>query len=253
MLSGKRVCIFVDGENLRHSIGDLFPSFDRAKYLPGADWASFFDWIANEVVGVDADRIRTYWYAVQNIDFYPYQLNSARKKRDYEYLEKILSRCDRCRESIKKRSEITDKHEAIDKLVDTLLSRQSEMQKRFDGWINLQNIIAGENSAVEFRRAGSIRYDLFEKKLGSEKAVDVKLATDMIKLKDIYDIAIIVSGDQDYSPAVDAVKDLGKRTINVSFLTASQKLLPGGAKRLNQATDWSLEIKYEDSKRYLNL
>ncbi|OQB93334.1 MAG: NYN domain protein [Parcubacteria group bacterium ADurb.Bin115] len=253
MLSGKRVCIFVDGENLRHSIGDLFPLFQKSKYLPETNWASFFDWIAAEVVGPDVDRIRTYWYTVQNIDFYPFQLNSAKKKNNFNYLKNILSRCDTCKKQIDEKTVPADRDDIIIKLTEKLLERQDEMQRRFDGWTNVQNIIARENNSVEFRRAGAIRYDLFEKKLGSEKAVDVKLATDLVKLKDIYDIAIIVSGDQDYSPAVDAVKDLGKRTVNVSFLTNTGRLLPGGAKRLNQATDWSLEIKYEDSKKYLNL
>lgn len=79
----------------------------------------------------------------------------------------------------------------------------------------------------------------------------MNLATDLIKLKDIYDIAIIVSGDQDYVPAVDSVKDFGKHTINVSFQAESGFLLPGGAKRLNQSTDRSSELSYNDLKKYL--
>lgn len=83
--------------------------------------------------------------------------------------------------------------------------------------------------------------------------MDIKLATDLIKLKDIYDVAVIVSGDQDYVPAVDAIKDFGKHTVNVAFLTEQNRLLPGGAKRLNQSTDRSMEIKHLDLKKYLNL
>lgn len=80
MLNSKKVCIFVDGENLRHSICDLFPTFNRPDYLPKANWGKFFDWISESVVGPDCDRIRTYWYSVQNLDFYPFQLNSAKKR-----------------------------------------------------------------------------------------------------------------------------------------------------------------------------
>lgn len=127
------------------------------------------------------------------------------------------------------------------------------MQGRFDGWIYLQNKIAGDHIAVEFRRAGSIRYDLFEKRLGTEKAVDVKLATDLIKLKDTYDVAIIVSGDQDYVPAVESVKDFGKRIVNVAFLKEDGKLLPGGARRLNHATDQSLQIGHKELRKHLGL
>lgn len=127
------------------------------------------------------------------------------------------------------------------------------MEKRFAGWAQMHNLIAEKNTGVEFRKAGAIRYDLFTGRLGSEKAVDVKLATDLIKLKDIYDIAVIVSGDQDYVPAIDLIKDYGKHTVNVAFLTQNDELLPGGARRLNQSTDRSIEISHSDLKRLLGL
>jgi uncharacterized LabA/DUF88 family protein len=125
------------------------------------------------------------------------------------------------------------------------------MQNRFDGWVVIQNHISRVHNSIEFRRAGSIRYRLFDKTFGQEKAVDVKLAIDLIMLCNIYDIAVIVSGDQDYVPAVQAIKDQGKKVVNVAFLTRGGQLLPGGAKRLNQETDWSLEITYDELKSYL--
>ena len=95
--------------------------------------------------------------------------------------------------------------------------------------------------------------NLFTKQLGTEKAVDVKLASDMITLKDIYDIAIIVSGDQDYVPAVEVVKDAGKQVVNVAFLTRRGDLLPGGARRLNQVTDWHCEVGFGIFQNYLGI
>lgn len=52
-----------------------------------------------------------------------------------------------------------------------------------------------------------------------EKGVDVQLAVDLVRFgaKINYDIAIIVSGDGDYSPAVEAVKDMGLNVINAFF------------------------------------
>jgi len=45
-----------------------------------------------------------------------------------------------------------------------------------------------------------------------EKGVDVRLAVDMLELayRDVYDTAILVSGDADFTSAVEAVKGLGK-------------------------------------------
>ena len=88
------------------------------------------------------------------------------------------------------------------RIVGELISRQEIMQKRFRGWINIQDGIVSHNDCVEFRRAGAICYNLYKRSLGVEKAVDVKLATDLIVLRDVYDVGVIVSGDQDFVPAV---------------------------------------------------
>jgi uncharacterized LabA/DUF88 family protein len=138
-------------------------------------------------------------------------------------------------------------------IVETLRKDKDTMQRRFQGWKTVQDTISVCSSRVEFRRAGAITYNLFWKRFGKEKAVDVKLATDLIILRDIYDVAVIVSGDQDYVPAVQVVKDYGKHVINVAFRTKDGKLLPGGAWRLNQHTDDSMEIPYSELAQYLNI
>jgi len=129
--------------------------------------------------------------------------------------------------------------------------RRTQMSRRFDGWRSLHNGIATRHDAVEFRPSGGIRCSLFDNSLGQEKAVDVKLATDLIVLREIYDIALIVSGDQDYVPAVQVVKDAGKKVVNVAFETRGGKLLPGGARRLNEVTDSVLRIRYDEFKGFL--
>src|SRR3989338_3538392 len=244
----KRVCVFVDGENLRHSLVNLFSSFDQRSYLPTADWSKFFDWISRQVAGENAERVRTYWYVVQQIDYSPYNLHAASK--DKILLKSILSRNAEARTAIEKVSG-KDQDLKIEKISKDLQECQTTMEKRFNGWINIQDEISRKCVSIEFRRAGTIRYDLYDRSLGSEKAVDVKLATDLIRLKDIYDIAVIVSGDGDYVPAVEAIKDAGKHAVNVAFLTENGNLLPGGAKRLNQATDRSIEIEHADLKKHL--
>jgi len=251
-MTHKKVCIFVDGENLRHSIMDLFPSFKNYDYLPkGAKWTKFFDWITSLVAEEKAERIRTYWYSVKSIDFSPYISNNIKQKP--EVLKKILSRDKKMEEKLCKIDNPDELIKFMEKELSNLLITQEKMNKRFFGWISIQNSIEEHGKSIEFRRAGYINYNLFNGRFGLEKAVDVKLATDLIRLKDIYDIAVIVSGDQDYVPAVDAIKDAGKHTVNVAFLTEEGRLLPGGAKRLNQSTDWSIKIGHEDFKKYLGL
>jgi uncharacterized LabA/DUF88 family protein len=89
--------------------------------------------------------------------------------------------------------------------------------------------------------------------MGQEKAVDVRLATDLIMLREIYDVAILVSGDQDYVPAVQVVKDAGKTVINVAFEDKKGKLLPGGARRLNHLTDSSIAVPHNTLREFLGI
>jgi hypothetical protein len=110
-----------------------------------------------------------------------------------------------------------------------------------------------EHRAVEFRRAGAIAFNLFEKRFGQEKAVDVRLACDMIMLRDIYDTAIVVSGDQDYVPAVQVLKDAGKSVVSVAFEKRDGELLPGGARRLDMANDASIRVPYVKLRDYMGL
>jgi uncharacterized LabA/DUF88 family protein len=244
----EKCCVFVDGENLRHSIVELFhEDFKREEYLPKkADWAGLFNWLVNQI-GPDIKRLRTYWYTIEQIDFTPYL---PLPKDNPNELKKILSRHEPFKHELE--SGTPSNRSALDMALECE-KKASVMKSRFESWRRIQDGIAHAHNAVEFRRAGAILYNLFTGQLGPEKAVDVKLATDLIELRRIYDIALIVSGDQDYVPAVQVAKDSGKTVINVAFETRNGRLLPGGARRLNQMTDSSFSIKYHDLKQYMSL
>lgn len=154
-----RVCIFVDGENFRHSIGDLFSNFERSDYLPkSAEWTSLFDWIVQQVTA-DGIRVRTYWYVVDSVDFYPYRIPDT--KTHAERLLRLLSG----QESYKRKLDSLEDNARLaemEKIVGQLEDRQSAMVSRANGWRAMQNGIAGRHKAVEFRRAGAITFNLFE-------------------------------------------------------------------------------------------
>ena len=246
-------CVFVDGENLRHSIVELFePEFQAPDYLPrAARWSDFFEHLVKKSGA--KWLLRSYWYVVGEMDFWPWGLSAALRKRDYELLERVLSKDRDYPAGIRNESDPTQKNQKLKQRTIEILGRQNRMRKRFEGWKELQEGIAERFDSIEFRRAGSIRYNLYSGRLGAEKAVDVHLATDLLKLSDIYDVAIIVSGDQDYVPAVQAVKDYGKQVINVSFLKKNGKLLPGGARRLNRCADRQIQIPYSDMHEFMGL
>jgi uncharacterized LabA/DUF88 family protein len=249
----KTACIFVDGENLRHSLIDLFESdFNPSDYLPrAADWEDFFNGV---VAKGDAEmRLRTYWYVVEEIDFWPYGLTKLLKSHDFVTLERVLRKHRNNIPQLDAIGDLVAKQEKITSLTQTLIARERFMKSRFDGWQEFQNGIAHRFDSIEFRRAGSIQYDLFKQRFNKEKGVDVKLATDLLKLKDIYEVGVIVSGDGDYVPAVETVKDWGKHIVNVSFLKKNGGILPGGARRLNQCTDRVIELEYEEVRAFMKI
>ena len=52
-----------------------------------------------------------------------------------------------------------------------------------------------------------------------EKGVDVTLATDLLRMgwMNLYDVAVLVSGDGDFAYALQAVKDMGKHVEVAAF------------------------------------
>lgn len=71
-----------------------------------------------------------------------------------------------------------------------------------------------------------------------EKETDVRLAIDMVlgAVRDDYDIAVVVSGDTDFVPAIEAVRQFGKRVVWAHF--PHQR----GIKRLYMAAGEDLEM-----------
>ena len=60
---------------------------------------------------------------------------------------------------------------------------------------------------------------VFERREGGEKQVDVYLATQMVALayENAYDIAYLISGDEDFCPAIELVQQKGKIVVAASF------------------------------------
>jgi len=66
---------------------------------------------------------------------------------------------------------------------------------------------------------GSIKFTI--------KGDDISLANDLLKgaFKNLYDTAIIVSGDEDFIPVIKTIKELNKKVINAFFHKSSSNSL----------------------------
>lgn len=291
----KNAYVFVDGENLRGVIGNLFAAgggpFNPYDYLPKrANWGGFFQHavsMAGARAGIHARWARTYWYVIEDIDtvWLPKRDNHddvARllDERAGAVLKFIQWRREKTASGAARISpgELADAvkwinararagknradsaraaggvPESVLKVVDEMWRRKRQKEREFR-WKRERESAIESGAPIRFRRSGHIRFDplVAASGLGREKTTDVNLALDMLLLKDNYDIAVIVSGDQDFVPAVRAAQDAGKTVVNVVFLTRDGKFLPGGARRLSAAADWSVEIDREGFLEFLNL
>lgn len=81
-----------------------------------------------------------------------------------------------------------------------------------------------------------------------EKGVDARLASDMVFMaaRDLYDVAVLVSGDGDLAFAAQAVKDLGKHVENAYFKK-------GRSQHLIKSCDSFIELKSENFADCLKL
>lgn len=90
-------------------------------------------------------------------------------------------------------------------------------------------------------KLGTLVYRNFPEVPPYEKGIDVRLATDMLThaFRHNYDAAILVSGDNDFADAVQAVKDL-RRTVEVALFGS-----PGSSHRLRDVADDVIALNAE--------
>ena len=99
---------------------------------------------------------------------------------------------------------------------------------------------AASNVCDELKKVGIQQPHVFHKrKNGRSKRVDISLTTDMMAHahRRNYDIAILVTGDEDYVPLVEAVKSEGRRVV---LWALENGLNP----KLERAADYAFDIGY---------
>lgn len=81
-----------------------------------------------------------------------------------------------------------------------------------------------EDAQVEFTLGYLQRRIVDGRSVYEEKGVDVQIAVDMLTgaFRDVYDVAVLVSSDGDFRPAVEAVREVGKRVEYICFPGATR-------------------------------
>ena len=82
----------------------------------------------------------------------------------------------------------------------------------------------------------------------NEKGLDTSLAVDMVALRDIYDTAILISGDADGIPGINYIKGQSKHVGVAEFRRGAAADFPakGASSRLKIAADFVVQIYEAD-------
>lgn len=219
-----RTVVYVDGQNLHYNLETL------GLQEKDVDWGRVFA----DLVPKEDRLIRVNWYQAARIASWSW---NAR------YHSKMCPNGMKPDEfQVKAEEYYRSECERLDKLHDAVYGR---IEENFD--------------AIEFRYAGVLKVDpvcVWESKPGvqrvgkrvGEKGVDVGLAVDMVRQAAEYDHAILVSGDFDYVPALQAVKDMLRSVTVVSVMKGTPPKHQGHARRLRGLCDVERQVFEADLK-----
>lgn len=138
-------------------------------------------------------------------------------------------------------------------------------------YIKLKEVLAGERKLIRpyfycsdphtdaqtlfFDKLRYIGYEVKTtelKKYGDEKpfekGVDIMLTTDLLlyAARNLYDVAVLVTGDKDYIPAVKAVKEMGKRIEVAGFKCCTAKALILSADKFIELDNYINKIQLKE-------
>ncbi len=216
----KRAVAFLDGQNVHNSLKAL------GLQEKDVDWSRLFA----RVLPTGHELVRSYWYHVRDVsEFDPATPKAARYCPPGVDEEAFLDEARRW-------------HEAEH-------SRLMQLQRVVHRQLML------DYDAVEFRYRGVLRVNPFRRERLGEKGLDVGMAADMVALADRFDTAILFSGDADFAPVVQVLKDRLRRVVQVTIERGKPGSTPRSAARemrvLVDAVHTLYETEITDSERGL--
>jgi len=184
-----RIMIFVDGSNYYHS---LKKSFHTAKVD--------FQKISNFLIK-DEDLINIYFY----VSPVPWQEDAEKYSSQQKYFEKL---------KLIKRLELI-----LGRLEHRSNKKMEKVKKDFQKLFIESKPNLNPNQIKEFEDVKLNIDDVLKFGNKVEKGVDVNLAIDLVTFafENKYDIAILISNDSDFVPAVKKAQNYGKKVYNVKF------------------------------------
>jgi uncharacterized LabA/DUF88 family protein len=203
----KRTLILIDGQNLYFSLKEL-----GLKEID-IDWTKFF----NHIIDEGDELLRIYWFRPEKISDHKINIYQARYHASglditpEELLEKTKDWYDKC------------------------LTEFKTQNRKYD-------LLKLDYERITLIKKGVIKVNPWKQIYLGEKGVDVSLVVTMIKLMNLIDKVILISGDYDYSEAIDYVKENMKIVYLVRFFKDSSRKYSSMSKELALCADKIIDI-----------
>lgn len=221
-----KTVIFIDGENLHHSIKSM------NLQEKDIDWTKFLHACLDD----GDDLIRAYWYqAAQTSD--P-AIHNARARK---FIEQVPNQS----------TTITE--EKVKSVMKKAEAWKDARNKQYKTKLNFYDNLAVQFSEIEMVRTGLLKIDPFQQKDIGEKGLDVSLAIGMVKSQEYCDKLILVSGDFDYAAAIKFVKDKMKRVHIVRLFKGKPPKNRNVSRKLLELADKVVDIFESDIKNKMRV
>lgn len=230
----RRAVIFVDGANFYHQLRRLHIAIEDVK-----NWDSFFGNLIEEY-----RLVRVYWYQIARVQDQSITVESLKryldqKRMTLQQLGQHWSNKDRKSVTFAKEGDAVTR---IRQWLDQKMNQVASQHRQFDR-------ILDTCKRLEFKRVGILKCDPYVGESIGSKGDDVAMAVDLVSLAPYYDTALIVSGDYDFAPAIQRVKDMLKEVISIQF--ANSKGTIGVSQSFKRLTDDIRVLTKEEMRKFL--
>ena len=244
-----RFALFVDGSNLFGALKAMNLEVDDYEKLYAhvfKESQAVWHEVTRQTEKVPSELRRVYFYAVGSIDDWDLSLPQSQTA---------------LRTSFSRDKDVRDSWLAITGKANPGLSSTALEDKAWAACFNdfkdwYEKKLSILDGMRRFHQGLRIRTDLidvverghwkvnFIHKWVEEKGLDTALAVDMIALQDIYDVAVIVSGDADMIPSIDHLKRRGKHIGALEFMSGTPPESKGRtfSSRLKEHADFVIRI-----------
>ncbi len=219
----KRTTVFIDGPNFHSSIRD----FDlQEKDID-------FKKLMSLILGANRELVRCYWYQAKELSHFDFFRWSKGSYAKYKHM---------------KENKVDSQHPEYIAFVAEGKKYYEQERAKMEARRAVYENITRDFPFLEVKFVGELQLDPFEKRRTGIKGDDVALAVDMVSKCQLCDAIVLISGDYDYGPAVQHVKDQLKHLSLVTFERGKRPKTPsfkGSHRRLRLMCD-EVNTIYQD-------